>query len=106
MEMCRCLSRFYWNSKWPPGNNFNFFVGTKTQKISLVNFFLNVNMIHHILSNIGMCKWFFKDTIGYNTMQPWIPKFYTIFFTIFLEKSCYKYLNIQLSMKLSANVTC
>ena len=23
--------------------------------------------------------------IGYNTMQPWIPKFYTFFFTIFLD---------------------
>ena len=33
------FSRLYWNSKWPPRTNFNFSVGTKTQKISLVIFF-------------------------------------------------------------------
>ena len=32
------FSRFYWNSKWPPRISFNFLVGAKTQKISLVNF--------------------------------------------------------------------
>ena len=36
--------RFYWNSKWPPRINFNFFVGAKTQNISLVIFFLNFNV--------------------------------------------------------------
>ena len=33
------FSRFYWNSKWPPRTNFNFFVGVKTQKNILVNSF-------------------------------------------------------------------
>ena len=53
------FSRFYWNSKWPPRINFNFLVGAKTQKISLVNFF---KFYHHIPSNMCMCNWFFKDS--------------------------------------------
>ena len=39
--------------KWPP-----FLGGVKTQKNCLVHFFSNFN----IPSNMGMCKWFFKDT--------------------------------------------
>ena len=34
------FSRFYWNSKWPPQINFNFFVGA----IILIIFFLNFNI--------------------------------------------------------------
>ena len=38
------FSGFCRNSKWPPQINFNFLGGVKTQKIRLVNFFLNFNI--------------------------------------------------------------
>ena len=50
------FSRFYWNSKWSPRINFNFFVGAKTQKISQKLF----TFCNHIPYDMEMCRWFFK----------------------------------------------
>ena len=51
------FSRFYSISKWPPWTNFNFLVGAKTRKISLVNFF-NFNIT--FLATCGCATDFLK----------------------------------------------
>ena len=51
---------FYWNSKWPPQINFNFFLGggAKNQKNCLVNFFFNFNIT--FLATWGCASYFLK----------------------------------------------
>ena len=76
--MCRWLFlRFYWNSKWPPQINFNFFLGGGVQKLKKLfgQFFLKFQ--YHIPSNMGRCKWFFKDiTEIQNGRQSSNPNFF------------------------------
>ena len=70
MEMCRCFSRFYWNSKWPPQINLNFF-----SKNLFGQFFFKFQYL--IPSNMVMCKWFFKDATKFqNGRQRSTPNFF------------------------------
>ena len=64
------FSMFYWNSKWPP--RINFFCGRKNKKNG--NF---LKFQHHIPSNMGMCRWFFKVfTELQNGRLWWTPYFF------------------------------
>ena len=49
------FSRFYWNWKWLPLINLNFFEVAKTLSGRLLKFY------YHIPHDMEMCMWFLKD---------------------------------------------
>ena len=58
------FSRFYWNSKWPPQINL-------TQKICLVNFFLNFNIIIYFPVQCTLCSLFLQSAVNQRA-EMWI----------------------------------